>query len=46
MNVNSVLMVLSAILYFLGFIDFEKTLLSFVVIACFILNDICKELKK
>ena len=46
MNINLGLLLITAILFFFGFIDFEKAALSIMSIACFFLYDIHKELRK
>lgn len=46
MNINIAMLTITAILFFFGFIDFEKAVLSIMSIACFFLYDIHKELRK
>ena len=46
MNINLFLLLITAVLFFFGYVDFEKAVLSIMSIACFFLYDIHKELKK
>lgn len=46
MNINLGLLLIAVLLFFFGYTDFEKAVLSIMSIACFFLYDIHKELRK
>lgn len=45
MKINLVLLLITAILFFFGYTDFEKASLSVMSIVCMFLYDIHKELR-